>query len=835
MEVPIEVLGLSATVQASGIVCRPIQFGEFGVSFDSDTLELTLLEFDTPCELEYSYTSALASNSGSATITTRDNGLALSYRNRALEACESKIQVKSIEFATPEPLEGVFNELVENGIGGVSLDTVFGDAVCDYFRDDPRALDSLISEDEDFSIFDLVSEVAREDAISVERASTTNTTLVDFQESTLWPAVGVKLALDVLSTTSNDDYSYLDQLWNIFLDDQGLFRYEVGFEISSTANSTLLIKELQMAGASNAFRGIRAVGKHTVQLDIELYNITVGMSGTLRYNDTSVDISVDANVTTFSATVAIYLPVDQVALGEIPIAALMETDTAIPCLTTIVLEPAIADAEVRSLQFTPSSSPDWEIIQRAGIVLDLDILSSRETGTTRSTSTRCARPRYFNPDSAFLDFRDLFLPANEAMEYGTRGLAPYGKTFSTVKRLADETLLRLAKDSAGLSVDRPIVLADGTPTSEGSSFLFSLDSLKLDLTDQTPSYVLEPLRNMSATATNFMSVSSFDMEGVVGVGFGELSVDDEWEFRLLTESVEIYLHTVSYIFEQAFLDFPLRDVLEINCWLAAIPQGIENSDVMFAIEELSIESEVVDVDLRCVKCHKTAASSISFTVDPSMGLQTSINDFISIFQGQEADIQTLMKQLIWEAPLRCPHHPNFDSTLTTNNFALATPPTMPVSYVNLAVVGSLVALILCLVVLYHIIQPAMIRRRNRTGNLESEASDEANRRHLVQNDEHFAQRKGKRFLILAVIMLSNVLFILGTVEKSYLFRLYIDVAEKHFVTLDISYSATQLVRDFWVGGGKVFAVSFHPHRLFSVTSSHISFSCWSLLLVCLFR
>jgi hypothetical protein len=114
------------------------------------------------------------------------------------------------------------------------------------------------------------------------------------------------------------------------------------------------------------------------------------------------------------------------------------------------------------------------------------------------------------------------------------------------------------------------------------------------------------------------------------------------------------------------------------------------------------------------------------------------------------------------------------------------------------------------------LQPAAIRRgrqqpvrhaaepREAAGEDEDHLGSASPRRRDFDEDSSSLFRRG---LIAAMVLLSSLLFILGSTLTTLLFRIHFDVAERHLMALDINYSIMQLAREFWVGEGYMFAVS----------------------------
>lgn len=334
----------------------------------------------------------------------------------------------------------------------------------------------------------------------------------------------------------------------------------------------------------------------------------------------------------------------------------------------------------------------------------------------------------------FVDLRDLLLPAEESTSVGGSGLEPYGDLISNVVPIVEERLLSNGDDGTPKinGMLRPVTESQsgvvGTLTFPNEflnltrhgiweplveKFAISLSHFTLENVD-TLSQPLSLVRPTNSTILsnrmNFGPVEEHPLSGTVRLGLAvegnesPLSMRNLVDVKMSVPSSAVSLDYLVQIKEKELLRFPLRDLSNIHCWLAAIPvpevdvfgnlldepRGVQLTSVVAALSQTKF-------DVRCVSCTSPGGEALPeiMTALEDTQLVAKLEDRIDrviedllLGYWEGLDVHTLLSS----APRQCPHSPYFVEGETENYFKLPGFPTLSKdSLETLVIVGALLA------------------------------------------------------------------------------------------------------------------------------------------------
>lgn len=130
--------------------------------------------------------------------------------------------------------------------------------------------------------------------------------------------------------------------------------------------------------------------------------------------------------------------------------------------------------------------------------------------------------------------------------------------------------------------------------------------------------------------------------------------------------------------EEDFVSFPLRDILNLNCWLATIPppplddEGyrVEGSKSTLSLEELNITMKKLNMGVECFNCTSPKLFELADLL-ASPGVTESLTKNMNKVLGELSKsfggkfMQDLLDRLLVEAPSKCPHTDNRNPNATS--------------------------------------------------------------------------------------------------------------------------------------------------------------------------
>jgi hypothetical protein len=406
---------------------------------------------------------------------------------------------------------------------------------------------------------------------------------------------------------------------------------------------------------------------------------------------------------------------------------------------------------------------------------------------------------------ALVDFRDLLLEPQEALALGATGTSPYGNVISemimpglkeqvlndqehinaelirpfTKKQSGQEgmlsfpssvlfELLQETETVQNPSVDRsPSFRSTNSsmPTSPSAASLWdrlevrvsNIRILNID-TVTAPMLLLEPTESnllsnrILLNSSGFMNMGEGQRQGLkltvrlllaIDGDNSPLAMSNEMDLSLVVPSASVAFDILANLQEQALIDFPLNDVTNVHCWLAALASG-RGEDILSsasmsnvqlnllrqqsgdstngqvdnqATSNLALKSFILSIssftmEAACIACSSPGAPFLSEVIDTLE--QAGMSE---VFTNR---IEQILEATLWEywnafeiypllrdAPRFCPSSLEYEPNATANDYAWPSLPNVSATGVETAVALGLLSMYVSLMVVAknHLVLP----------------------------------------------------------------------------------------------------------------------------------
>jgi hypothetical protein len=147
------------------------------------------------------------------------------------------------------------------------------------------------------------------------------------------------------------------------------------------------------------------------------------------------------------------------------------------------------------------------------------------------------------------------------------------------------------------------------------------------------------------------------------------------------DSAQLVLGVVLNVIESRLMDFPLRDLLDYNCWLATMPapeldtRGIRVVGVNRSAGLTAFDASVKQIYLHvtCLEC----SSPLMYELSDLLSAPQDVDDvteatngllrFVSQLLGGEI-LQVEVDRMLNDAVKQCPHSPDYDASSTDSSY-----------------------------------------------------------------------------------------------------------------------------------------------------------------------
>jgi len=472
------------------------------------------------------------------------------------------------------------------------------------------------------------------------------------------------------------------------------------------------------------------------------------------------------------------------------------------------------------------------------------------------------------PDSSLdsiLDLRDLLLSEERAIKLLGQGDSPYGDLFRMLYSFLEDMMSEA--DENGLSKMNDLVTSlTEHQSNEGGDLYYPGDIFYQDL-----DIALNGLNAAIELGVSDVRVSNIDSLGapikMLQLVEGESSVLNNTaligagsealraEFRLLIKgkgdeievhndlvlglsltSVDMMLELLAQIEELPFLNFPLQDVLNLQCWLATIvtpvldKYGIRvgEADSGIVLRNLALAVAEARLDIECISC----SSPLIVEMSSKLGSQEAITgttdvanmifDYISNLLGGDF-MQAELDKMLTEAAMQCPHSPSYNQNFAGLKYeGMVAPQKEGDSYGFLIAIIAVIAISVVFVAVMFVLSRFVSKRRHnrwlktltRTQKLELEKMQtEDGEREKDMNNRMSSLVRSKEVplflrLFIPIVILGNIaLFLSGHLSLGGTVNISGSFAGQPFnVDGFFEFSMAKSTIEMWNAGAKALAI-----------------------------
>jgi len=469
-------------------------------------------------------------------------------------------------------------------------------------------------------------------------------------------------------------------------------------------------------------------------------------------------------------------------------------------------------------------------------------------------------------DSRFVDLRDLLLPIDVASRLGGTGLSPYGDMFRIGMELVQDIFK--TDDKTGLSGFNEAVVVPLTQSkdsvvgtlSHNGDFYNGINRIKigaLDTNIQFRAYdaKIENLNTVGEPLDLFggMVGEAYMMNNTVAAGIGEtplhlsskfqlslegddnMNIHNEVDLSLDLTNVTMIFSTLTKLVKSRLYAFPLRDVFDLNCWLALIPapplesQGVRNSDSPLNAAILQLEAYVreVKVTANCTNCSSPRMTEFTDLISsPDAQNQTTdvanaLLDYVTKLMGGNY-LQVQIDRMINDASRMCPHSPSYDPKARPFAYEDFQAPNTTFSMSYLIVLTTVVLTMMLIMATTMLTVKWIVRRRHMKWLIKLPAHQFKNLSSEQKSEQFFEDTLNSTTismsrsqdipcivrLMIPIVIACNILFFLsGHLSLGATVNLEAEIAgEKFVIEKFFEFSMARSTVDIWKAGGRELAI-----------------------------
>lgn len=682
---------------------------------------------------------------------------------------------------------------------------------------------------------------------------------------------------------------------SILLDKNGLF--SVPFDGISLMG--ISIKEMNIGGLDtiSEINIFNAIGAQTIQNGISWESIRIQLVLSLDDPNESQlleeeDITISADFSDVNLSLAMLMAVDADLFDSLEIWSITNLKNVLPCIlstadTARFTEFELSMGSINGISITGFASNEISSSANESSRLILDkygdmIISSIPKvfdSTVRTLLNNWLKYQMdeltlglckYSPSdkingSRFVDLRDLLRAASVASRLGGTGLSQYGDMFRIAMGLVQDIFK--IDDSTGLSGFNEAVVDPLTKSKDnelGEMHYFDLFHLEtrikvgaLDTNVQFRAYdaKIENLNTVGAPLELFSGIEgeAFMLNNIMAAGVGEnplrfsskillsLEGDDDIDIRnevdlsLEVTDARIIVTTLTKIAETRLFGFPLRDVFDLNCWLATIPapvldpQGVRKSDSVLTASLSYLEAQVGEliVTANCTNCSSPRMADLTnFLSSPGARNETTdtanaVLDYMAQLIGGNF-LQVQIDRMLNEAARKCSHSLTYEPDAKPFAYEeFETPnPTYSIGHlISLtAVTFTLILLVLAIVLTVKFI----VRRRHNKWLIKLPPNQIKNLHYQQKSALCFEDKLNiatksmfrspdipciVQFAIPIVIVCNVLLFLSGHLSLGATVNIEAELAgEKITVEKFFEFSMARSTIDIWKAGGRELAI-----------------------------
>jgi len=560
-----------------------------------------------------------------------------------------------------------------------------------------------------------------------------------------------------------------------------------GFEAGSFK---LSLNDVALIGLDSfiMFDILEATGPNTFSNSLKLHRLGVTLKMDLWFDETnggnrtaeSETVTISLILNDVEIEVSVLMAMDQDLLGELMIGSLLNTKNVFPCLLSATHSVGLSefvmnvgDIEEFSISGIISDETDQSLQRITSAIFDKykQIVLNAWPVFTSTT----ARPILHNilqvlledarnnhacpkPDTSLqdvIDFRDLLLTEERAVALLGQGDSPYGNLFRSLfsfleTKMSDtvESGLSRMNDLVG-SLTRRQSNVSGDLYYPGYIFQQELNldlnglnaDIELGISDLrisnldslgSPITVLQPVLGESSVLNNSATIAAgsealrTELRLLFKADGSDLEVHNDLVMGLNLMSIEAMLEILVEFSESPFLTFPLRDIMNLNCWLSTIVTPILDKygdragepDTGMAVKSLAMAVAEASLDIDCIECSSPLIVEMASIIGSKEAIEDTtdaanmIFNYISNLLGGDFT-RSKLDRMLADADRKCPHSPSYDSNYSGVKYAEMEAPKQEESAYGFLIAIVLVIIISALVVtLIYVVTRNVAKRRH---------------------------------------------------------------------------------------------------------------------------
>jgi len=681
------------------------------------------------------------------------------------------------------------------------------------------------------------------------------------------------------------------------LNESGEFSFKLDDLSLKNLGVGISMKEVNVAGLDSisAFQIFDTIGAQTIQNGINWEDIRVRIVISIEATDgsPSQDITISFGLSDINLSVAILMALDLDLFDTMEMWSIMELRNILPCMMSAAEAAKFTELElsigtIRDFSITGFVSDEVASAASQSTKMILEqyhdkIVSSIPKvfdSTVRTllnnwlqyhmenqSSELCEHSVSENIDgNNFVDLRDLLWIPSVASRLGGSGLSQYGDLFTFAIGLIRNVFK--VDDTTGLSGFNEVVVEPFTESEghEPGSIHYSGDlysggnrikvgALDTNLRFRAFDAKVENLNSVGAPIELFGGVAGepFKLNNTMTAGVGEeplkfsskfllslesddnINISNEVDLSLEMTDVNVVVSTFTKIAEARLFSFPLRDVFDLNCWLATIPaptlnaKGVRNDGFVTtaALSDLEAYIKQLIVKADCTNCTSPRMKELTDLLSsPEAREETTdvANDllgYVTQLMGGSF-LQVQIDRMLNEAARKCPHSPTYDPAAEPIAYEEFEAPTTTYSmgYLILLTVLALTSITIVLIIIFTV--KCIVRRRHRKWLIKLPPHQIKHLSHHQKSKQSFENTLNTntksmfrspdvpciiRFAIPVVILCNILFFLSGHLSLGAAVNIEAEVAGENFVVERFfEFSMARSTIDIWKAGGHELAI-----------------------------
>jgi hypothetical protein len=507
-------------------------------------------------------------------------------------------------------------------------------------------------------------------------------------------------------------------------------------------------------------------------------------------------------VTNVTLTTAILLAIDSNKLGSLPVGSMTNLTGIIPCVASAIYKLQVSSLSIDSLALQAPvisgfKSPGLQrvVAQSADAIyaafdeiattalshmIESMVMNTLDGVINSLLNTSDCQTTNAQQNNTFVDFRNMFLSPQVAQNYGASGTAPYGdlsrmikdfvnnqflavSPYTNLTGLAEFLIVPMTKQQSGIAgtiVNNDLVNVYKTVNFGHTPLNVQLQASNVRIDNLQslgdPLFLFVPERNQPFTVNNSIGFglppAPIIMGGsfLLGLATDTTKIHDEFVASVEIHSGQALIELWAKISESRLFEFPVQDLLNLDCWLATIPaptldnygMRLPGSDPTISVPEIVMAVASMNFTLDCTNCSGLKFNELSRTLATNVGdeLATAsatelINYVLALATKESSWIQNTLDRKLVDAPRHCPHSPEYIPNATSLQYdALASVhvPDSSLHYILVLViaVASLTIFVMAITASVHFV----VRKRNEHW-VRSLTSEQAMAVHMAQQRE----------------------------------------------------------------------------------------------------